>query len=77
MPLLVQQILGTGNAANHDWFTAANWSENAVPTSCHQVIIPNGATCNIPMGMTGECKFIEIDINVSFEVQGLLTVHGN
>ena len=64
------------SAATDNWFTSSNWSENAVPTNCQEVIIPNGSTCTIPTGMTGECKLIEVEVGVNFTVNGLLDVGG-
>ena len=67
--------IGSGST---DWHTSANWSLASVPTDCQPVVIPDGnSNCLISTGMTGVCKYIEVDQGAEFDVMGLLIVLAN
>lgn len=55
-----QAVLGQTNtwdgSSNANWNTAANWSLNLVPTSTHDVVIPNGITANISVNTAAVCN---------------------
>ncbi len=62
-------------AASTDWFTAANWSTNAVPTAATDVIIPVGAT-NYPVVSSGAANSKSITLSTGAGAQPSLTVSG-
>ncbi|WP_191963380.1 beta strand repeat-containing protein, partial [Flavobacterium luteum] len=43
-------------SSSSNWNTAANWSLNLVPTSAHDVVIPNGVTATITINTSAVCK---------------------
>ncbi|MDH3650512.1 MAG: hypothetical protein OEQ53_12575 [Saprospiraceae bacterium] len=69
-PLFLQAQLNAWVGSNYD----GNWSLNAVPTLTHDVVIPNGSTVIISVGLSGEASILTIDLNVLFTVDGVLTV---
>jgi len=65
-------------ANGSDWNNAANWSENAVPTSIDNVIIPNVANSLVIDGINVECHSLTTENNVIITIKngGKLTVLG-
>ena len=62
------------------WSTAANWSENKIPTSTDDIIIPSVANDPIIGPTTGAEVHnitIESDANLTVSGGGALIVHGN
>lgn len=44
-----------------NWFDQTNWSLNEIPDICHDVIIPAGATVNIPNGTAAYCYTLLVE----------------
>ena len=66
-------------ASSADWNgNPNNWSLGIYPTTCHQVIIPNGTTVNVFNGFTAECYLIDIEQGATLDVSigGVLNVTG-
>ncbi|MGI5870325.1 MAG: hypothetical protein ACOX9C_12905 [Kiritimatiellia bacterium] len=43
-------VAWTGDGGDGLWFTAANWSDNGVPTAADDVVVTNGAVAYVPGG---------------------------
>ena len=66
-----------GGNGTISWFDPSNWSMDQVPTSSMEVLIPSGYTVEVPSAKAALCKFIEVQTNVVFTVNGTLEVAGN
>lgn len=66
------------NAASTAWATAANWSDNAVPTASQNITILSGANQPIA-GAASECNKLKIEsgATVNIAYNGDLTVNGD
>ena len=67
-------------SVDSSWSTAANWSENKIPTSTDDIIIPSVANDPIIGPTTGAEAHnitIESDANLTVSSGGSLIVHGN
>ena len=53
---------------NNLWNQAENWSLAVIPDYCHDVIIPNGYTCNILAGESGACYKINVEADANFNM---------
>ena len=77
--ILSQTHIWTGNGGNTDWFNAANWSANSVPTNTSEVLINSGFEANIAGGnafaqtivLTGNGMLV---VNSSLTISDQLTI---
>lgn len=68
-------------SSSTNWNTASNWSNNSVPTSSDNIIIPSAPT-NQPVlsnGQTGYCASITINsgASITFSGTGNIEIYGN
>jgi PKD repeat protein len=64
-----------------DWYTSSNWSDNNVPTSSYNVVIPiapsGGNFPIVPTGNTANCNDLIIHDGATITVDGTLNVGNN
>jgi hypothetical protein len=64
---------GAGNG-NSDWTNPANWSLSAMPTFCHDLVIPQGFNPVVPAGVNAVGSTLQVDLNATLTTQGTGTL---
>lgn len=71
---LCQSSIITWNGDTGDWNVPSNWCGNQVPTVLDSVWIPPFKTVNVPNAFTAEAKWLDVDINSTLNIEGVLNV---
>ncbi len=76
---LALPALWTGAGDGHSWTDPANWSIGTVPAPCHEVVIPAGATVDIPVGGEAAGHTLEVapEGQLTAPVQAVMEIGGD
>ena len=74
---LCQSSIITWKGGTGDWDVASNWCGDQIPTVMDSVWIPPFQTVNIPNTYTAEALWLDVDINSTLDIDGILNIDGN
>jgi len=72
---LCQSSIITWNGGAGDWNVASNWCGNQVPTEIDSVWIPPYQNVTIPSAYSAEALWLDVDVNSTLNIDGVLNVN--
>ena len=59
----------TGNGDDLLWDDPSNWDQGDIPNICQDVVIPSGNNVEVPSGVTGQGKTLEVEAGATLKTQ--------